>query len=360
MHADLPGTPLDIVGDVHGEHEALCALLTALGYDDAGCHAEGRTLVFVGDLCDRGPDSPGVVERVRRLVETGRAVAVLGNHELNLLRGLRKHGNDWFWNEHPRRDARFVPFNWLRDEEQRSDMLAFFEGLPLALSRADLRVVHAAWHAPSLSRLGALPQGARLGPCFGALDDEAEATMRALGLQDAARAEKGRWRHRFGDPGAPMPLLQAVGRCDEARQMLHPMRVLTSGVERCSQVPYFASGQWRFTERVRWWDSYRDETPVVVGHYWRQFPPLARGQLGKGGLDLFEGVPPEAWLGARGNVFCVDFSVGGRWQERLGGVPGQHTRLGALRWPERELVFDSGERLATTGFGRERTLPCWC
>jgi hypothetical protein len=352
MHADLPGTSLDIVGDVHGEHEALCALLAALGYDDAGCHAQGRILVFVGDLCDRGPDSPGVVKRVRRLVESGRAVAVLGNHELNLLRALRKHGNDWFWNEDPRRDARFAPFNWLRNDEQRADMLAFFEQLPLALSRADLRVVHAAWHAPSLSRLGALPQGMRLGPCFEGLDNEADAAMQAQGLQAAARAEKGRWRHRFSDSSTPIPMLQAVGRHDEARQMLNPMRVLTAGVERCVQVPFFASGQWRFTERVRWWDNYRDETPVVVGHYWRQFLPLERGRLGKDGPDLFEGVVPNAWLGARGNVFCVDFSVGGRWQERLGGEALQRTRLAALRWPERELVFDTGQRLATTGFGK--------
>jgi hypothetical protein len=352
MHADLPGTPLDIVGDVHGEHEALCALLAALGYDDAGRHAEGRTLVFVGDLCDRGPDSPGVVERVRRLVESGRAVAVLGNHELALLRGLRKHGNDWFWNEDPRRDARFAPFAWLQDKAQRADMLTFFEGLPLALSRADLRVVHAAWHAPSLSRLDALPQGARLGRCFETLDNEANAAMQAQGLQDAARAEKGRWRHRFGDPSASMPMLLAVGQRDEARQMLNPLRVLTSGVERCASVPFFASGQWRFTQRVRWWDSYRDATPVVNGHYWRQFLPLERAHLGKGGPDLFEGVERNAWLGARGNVFCVDFSVGGRWQERLAGETVQRTRLAALRWPERELMFDTGERLLTTGFSK--------
>ncbi|WP_029000952.1 metallophosphoesterase [Azohydromonas australica] len=352
MHADLPGTPLDIVGDVHGEHEALCALLAALGYDEAGNHAEGRTLVFVGDLCDRGPDSPGVVGRVRRLVDAGRAVAVLGNHELNLLRGLRKHGNDWFWNEDPRRDAKFMPFTWLQDQQQRADMRAFFERLPLALSRADLRVVHAAWHAPSLSRLAALPLDMPPDKLFEAMDAEAEAALQVQGLHAAARIEKGRWRHRFSDPTAAVPMLQAVGQRDEARQMLNPLRVLTSGVERCAQVPFFASGQWRFTERVRWWDGYRDETPVVVGHYWRQFPPLQRQAMGKGGPDLFEGVAPNTWLGARGNVFCVDFSVGGRWQERLGGEHVQRTRLAALRWPERELVLDSGERLPTIDFNR--------
>lgn len=59
--------PLDVIGDIHGEREALETLLEKLGYDPAGRHADGRRLVFVGDFCDRGPDSPGVI--VRR--ETG-------------------------------------------------------------------------------------------------------------------------------------------------------------------------------------------------------------------------------------------------------------------------------------------------
>jgi hypothetical protein len=213
--------------------------------------------------------------------------------------------------------------------------------------------VHAAWHTSSLQRLQGLWHGAPVSELFAWLDDKAKLALQAQGLQDAARAEKRIWRHRFGDPAAPIPMLWAVGRRDEGRQMLNPLRVLTSGVECCAQVPLFASGQWRFTERVRWWDHYTDDTPVVVGHYWRQFVPLECGELGKGGLDLFEGIAPNAWLGTRGNVFCVDFSAGGRWQERrCGGRPGARMRLAALRWPEREVMLDSGATLPTTGFGK--------
>jgi hypothetical protein len=51
------------------------------------------------------------------------------------------------------------------------------------------------------------------------------------------------------------------------------------------------------------------------------------------------------WMGPRGNVFCVDYSVGGRYAERArGGGPPWQTRLAALRWPDCELVFDDGER----------------
>ena len=77
--------PIDIVGDVHGEHEALWNLLTYLGYNNEGEHPEGRRLVFVGDLVDRGPNSPQVVEDVIRFFDNGTAQCILGNHELNIL-----------------------------------------------------------------------------------------------------------------------------------------------------------------------------------------------------------------------------------------------------------------------------------
>ncbi|MBA3451959.1 MAG: metallophosphoesterase, partial [Deltaproteobacteria bacterium] len=57
--AQLFEGPLDIVGDVHGELDVLHDLMERLGYDRAGNHPDKRRLVFLGDLCDRGPDSPG-------------------------------------------------------------------------------------------------------------------------------------------------------------------------------------------------------------------------------------------------------------------------------------------------------------
>jgi hypothetical protein len=71
---------IDIVGDVHGEIEALQQLLGHLGYQDNGKHPEGRRLVFIGDLADRGPDSPAVVRLVSQLVREKLAQCMLGNH----------------------------------------------------------------------------------------------------------------------------------------------------------------------------------------------------------------------------------------------------------------------------------------
>jgi protein phosphatase len=89
---DLTG-PFDVVGDVHGCHDELVALLRELGWDVAddgldATHPEGRTAVFVGDLVDRGPATPAVLRLVMRLVREGRALCVPGNHENKLLRAL--------------------------------------------------------------------------------------------------------------------------------------------------------------------------------------------------------------------------------------------------------------------------------
>ena len=80
--------PFDIIGDIHGCAAELEALLGKLGYAD-GVHPEGRTAVFVGDLVDRGPDSPGVLRRVMAMVKSGNALCVPGNHENKYGRYLR-------------------------------------------------------------------------------------------------------------------------------------------------------------------------------------------------------------------------------------------------------------------------------
>lgn len=83
--------PFDIVGDVHGCLEELRELLESLGYvftDNLVTPPDGRTLVFVGDLVDRGPDTPGVLKLVIGMVEAGTALCVPGNHDDKLKRKL--------------------------------------------------------------------------------------------------------------------------------------------------------------------------------------------------------------------------------------------------------------------------------
>ena len=70
------------IGDVHGWSERLERVLA---------QAEGQ-VVFVGDLIDRGPSTPRVLERVRRLCEAGLGQVILGNHEWQLIRALGRNG----------------------------------------------------------------------------------------------------------------------------------------------------------------------------------------------------------------------------------------------------------------------------
>lgn len=80
--------PFDLIGDVHGCLTELRTLLGRLGYADDGSHPDGRRMVFVGDLVDRGPDSVGVLREVVGWVEDGHALFVPGNHDDKFARWL--------------------------------------------------------------------------------------------------------------------------------------------------------------------------------------------------------------------------------------------------------------------------------
>ena len=87
--------PFDIIGDVHGCRDELVELLGRLGYRGTiregrplFHHPEGRRAIFLGDLVDRGPDSPGVLEIVMAMTAHGSAFCIPGNHDVKLQRKL--------------------------------------------------------------------------------------------------------------------------------------------------------------------------------------------------------------------------------------------------------------------------------
>lgn len=104
--------PFDIIGDVHGCFQELEELLLKLGYQinrveenttNFGFEViapENRKAIFLGDLIDRGPDSPSVLKLVMSMVNSGIAYCVPGNHDLKLQKYLSgkqvqlKHGLD--------------------------------------------------------------------------------------------------------------------------------------------------------------------------------------------------------------------------------------------------------------------------
>jgi hypothetical protein len=286
--------PVDIVGDIHGEIEALHDLLGKLGYAADGAHREGRRLVFLGDLIDRGPDSPAVVAEVKRLVESGRAQSVLGNHDLNILLGEKKGDNHWFFGEPWSLDGSDTPTPAvLADDCIRKTVVDFFRTLPLVLEREEMRVVHACWDEAMVDSIRHAT--------------DVEAVYRRY--DDQIRAEH-----------ASRPELDEVDRGLE-RQNRHPVKVLTSGKERRVDTPFRASGKLRHEERVRWWETYAGPA-CIFGHY-----------------GTFKDETPR-----RGRAICIDFGVGKRWMERIPSAFAAKFRakLGAVRLPEKVLILDDG------------------
>ncbi|MBA2368186.1 MAG: polynucleotide kinase-phosphatase [Candidatus Protochlamydia sp.] len=83
--------PFDIIGDVHGCYDELLALLAQLGYIAEGSkitQPTNRKVIFLGDLVDRGPKTPEVVELVMDMVDAGCALCVPGNHDIKLVKKL--------------------------------------------------------------------------------------------------------------------------------------------------------------------------------------------------------------------------------------------------------------------------------
>jgi protein phosphatase len=73
-----PGVPLRVTGDVHGDAKAFAAAAET-----------DRFIIQLGDLVDDGPDTPGALAVMFRLLAEKRGLFILGNHDYKLARALR-------------------------------------------------------------------------------------------------------------------------------------------------------------------------------------------------------------------------------------------------------------------------------
>lgn len=90
-----------VIGDIHGRLDLFEALIEAIEADDAALGVASTTVILLGDLIDRGPESAGVIERARDWGETRKVRYLAGNHEemflesfndKEMLRHFVKHG----------------------------------------------------------------------------------------------------------------------------------------------------------------------------------------------------------------------------------------------------------------------------
>ena len=150
----------DVIGDVHGQFDKLVALLTHLGYRDycGTWRHPDRSVIFVGDLIDRGPKQLATVDLVRRMVEAGSARCVMGNHEFNAIAWATpdpEHPGKFLRDHHKpgNREQHHAFLDEVECTPHQKEITDWFKTLPLWLDLGDLRIVHACWHQMSMDRL---------------------------------------------------------------------------------------------------------------------------------------------------------------------------------------------------------------
>jgi protein phosphatase len=165
--------PFDLIGDVHGCGDELEELLGKLGYrpDPAGVwsHPEGRKVVFLGDLVDRGPRVADVLRIAMGMVEARTALCVPGNHDAKLVRWLQgrrvrmAHGLERSVEQLEGKTARF-----------RQSVESFLDGLPshLVLDGGRLVAAHGGMKEEMQGRAGGrVREFALYGETTGELDE---------------------------------------------------------------------------------------------------------------------------------------------------------------------------------------------
>lgn len=257
----------DLIGDIHGHADELVQLLETLGYQKAQGvyeHPE-RKVIFLGDFIDRGPKIRQVLEIVRPMVEGDKALAVMGNHELNALafHTEHRHRSGAFLRKRDNKNIRQHGQTILQmTDKLLANAIDWFATLPMWLDLDGLRVVHACW------------------------DDKAIATIKA------ARPNNHKITTEF---------LHAA--CEEGNALFDSVEIILKGKEAAlPEGTSFADkdGHIRTATRTRWYSSlygqtYRtyaltdkidcdmeleqsvidsaapyplDAKPVFVGHYW--------------------------------------------------------------------------------------------
>ncbi len=148
----------DLIGDIHGHADELIALLNKIDYSlvNGVYRHPDRTVIFLGDYIDRGPQIRETLRIVKRMVDAGNAIAIMGNHEYNALAYSMKDekGNDI--RPHSDKNVKqhkhtLEQFNGYEGEW--NQYLEWFTTLPLFLDFDNFRAVHACWDSSHIEWL---------------------------------------------------------------------------------------------------------------------------------------------------------------------------------------------------------------
>lgn len=284
-------TTYDIIPDIHGQSAKLDVALGGLGWQRRalGCgHPDpARQIVFLGDFIDRGPDNRAVLKTVRSLVDTGKAMAIMGNHELNALHFHAANPDDGQpLRDHSARNLRqhrsFLAEFPLGEPQTRA-VLDWMRALPLFVEHVGFRAVHASWIQPSMDRLKALTG-------HGVLSDDQliRAARRSTGDEMFALAEQ-------ITKGPECRLPQGYAFSDKDGTLRHDVRLqwwnasartwrdIAISVPEVEDLP-----EQDLPETLTSQTYPVDERPVFFGHYWLNGTPVLQAP----------------------NALCLDYSAG--------------------------------------------------
>lgn len=134
------GAALRVVGDVHGDYRAFRSAISA-----------ERFLVQLGDLSDHGPDSAAVLRAMFELIDAGRGLFILGNHDRKLGRALAGHT--------VRTDSALETTLAQLDGELRARALHEISRAPAWVIRGNIAFVHGGFHPAMLTEPPPPPLG---------------------------------------------------------------------------------------------------------------------------------------------------------------------------------------------------------
>jgi hypothetical protein len=148
----------DLIGDIHGYADKLEALLEKLGYvkhSGVYSHPE-RKVLFIGDYIDRGPQIRETLGIVKAMVDSGNAIALMGNHEYNALCFHFQETQGGHLRKHLIKNI-VQHYETLRQFHNRQEeyeyYLEWFKTLPLYYEADNFRAVHACWDDKSIECL---------------------------------------------------------------------------------------------------------------------------------------------------------------------------------------------------------------
>lgn len=154
----------DIIGDIHGHASILEKLLKKLGYskqESTYSHPE-RKVLFVGDYIDRGPEVRRTLKMVRSMVDSGNAVALMGNHEFNAIMFNEPDGKGGYLRPRTKKNKnqhRHTLEDFVGRKAEYNSYINWFKKLPVYFEHHNFRAIHACWEHSLIDELQAYLTG---------------------------------------------------------------------------------------------------------------------------------------------------------------------------------------------------------